>query len=137
MSVVVVRLRELALRWSITSKATVAIILSPPSMELDGAAVFWSNIVGLSNMVGLLRPCWSRLISGQPHLAFAYVFSHNDVEVRDGHRGRCRRGWGGCLRLAGHEALPVRIEFTADPIRSFGGSRSPSAGDAVGSLSGL
>ncbi|GAA5102975.1 type IV secretory system conjugative DNA transfer family protein [Haloechinothrix salitolerans] len=57
--------------------ARVVTILAPPTVDPEGAPAVWSNLVGL-----LLRPPWSRLARGQPHLAWEYVFDHNGVRIR-------------------------------------------------------
>ncbi|PZS24058.1 MAG: type VI secretion protein [Pseudonocardiales bacterium] len=51
-------------------------ILAPPTVDPDGAQALWSNLVGL------LRPAWKRLATGQPHLAFEFVFSHDGVTIQ-------------------------------------------------------
>jgi hypothetical protein len=47
-------------------QARVVTILAPPTVDPDGAEAAWSNLVGL------LRPMWTRLVGGQP-LAWEYV----------------------------------------------------------------
>ena len=42
----------------------------------DGAAALWSNLVGL------LRPAWRRRLTGQPHLAWEYVFDRETIRIR-------------------------------------------------------
>jgi hypothetical protein len=51
-------------------------IHSPPQAELANAAALWSNLLGL------LRPAWKRLLYGQPHLAFEYLFGSAGVTIR-------------------------------------------------------
>jgi hypothetical protein len=132
--------------------ARVVTVLSPPSVDPTGAITLWSN------MVGLLRPWWSRHITGQPHLVFEYRFSHDGLCLKiwvpgvvppgmvdraveaawPGARttsdpaspplprkppARCRlKLVGGYLKLARHEAIPIRTEFSTDPIRPLVGA---------------
>src|SRR5262249_59117275 len=56
--------------------ARLVAILPPPEVEPAGAAALWSNLVGL------LRPAWARLLSGQPHLVWEYVFDHDTVRLQ-------------------------------------------------------
>jgi hypothetical protein len=43
-------------------------VVPPPEVEAPGAVAFWANLVGL------LRPAWRRALTGQPHVAFEYVW---------------------------------------------------------------
>jgi hypothetical protein len=56
--------------------ARMVTILAPPVVDPAGAQALWANLVGL------LRPGWRRWWSGQPHLAFEYVFSETGVALR-------------------------------------------------------
>lgn len=131
--------------------ARVVTVLAPPSVDPDGAAAVWANLVGL------LRPRWARRVHGQPHLAWEYVFSADGVRIRLWVPGTIPPGlveraveaaWpgahtrsspatallptatgdrlvesvGGELRLARSEALPIRSDFPADPIRGMLGA---------------
>ncbi|GAA5109026.1 type IV secretory system conjugative DNA transfer family protein [Haloechinothrix salitolerans] len=127
-------------------------IMAPPTVDPAGALAVWSNLVGL------LRPAWKRLIFGQPHLAFESYFDRDGVQLRlwvpgivppglveraieaawPGTRTRTRPAdpplpiepsgerqvlvTGGVLRLARSEALPIRTDFTADPLRALLGA---------------
>ncbi|MFI9811564.1 type IV secretory system conjugative DNA transfer family protein [Saccharothrix variisporea] len=51
-------------------------ILAPPTVDAASGQALWSNLVGL------LRPAWRRALTGQPHLAFEYVFSEAGVAIR-------------------------------------------------------
>ena len=51
-------------------------ILAPPTVDPDGAEAVWSNLIGL------VRPRAQRLMTGQPHLAWEYVFGHDGVQLR-------------------------------------------------------
>ncbi|WP_232247839.1 type IV secretion system DNA-binding domain-containing protein [Kitasatospora azatica] len=51
-------------------------ILSPPTAHPAAAAALWSHLVGL------LRPWYRRLLTGQPHLAFEYHFTPAGLTVR-------------------------------------------------------
>ena len=126
-------------------------VLAPPTVDTAGGAALWSNLVGL------LRPAWRRLLTGQPHVACEYVFSEAGVAIRlwvpgvippglveraveaawpGAHThvgpaqpplpapapGQRRLVVGGELRLARSEALPIRTDFDADPIRALIGA---------------
>lgn len=133
-------------------QARVVTILAPPTVDPDGAEAAWSNLVGL------LRPMWARLVGGQLHLAWEYVFGHDGVQIRlwvpgtvppgmveraveaawpgahtrteqagpplavEADQGRRQVVTGGVLRLARSEALPIRSDFDADPIRALLGA---------------
>src|SRR6266567_3189522 len=56
--------------------ARVITVLASPSVDPAGAVGVWSNLVGL------LRPAWRRLVTGQPHLACEYVFTHEGVRIQ-------------------------------------------------------
>ncbi|SFK89368.1 protein of unknown function DUF87 [Amycolatopsis sacchari] len=51
-------------------------VLAPPTVDPAGGAALWSNLVGL------LRPGWRRVLTGQPHVACEYVFSEAGVAIR-------------------------------------------------------
>jgi hypothetical protein len=51
-------------------------VVVPPVVDPAGGTALWSNLVGL------LRPGWRRMFSGQPHLAFEYLFSETGVVIR-------------------------------------------------------
>ncbi|MEU5001505.1 type VI secretion protein [Streptomyces sp. NPDC021622] len=63
-------------RRALAAHAHVLRILPPPEVEPAGAAVLWSHLVGL------LRPAWRRLLTGQPHLCWEYVFDHDCVRIQ-------------------------------------------------------
>ncbi|MFE0099816.1 type IV secretory system conjugative DNA transfer family protein [Streptomyces sp. NPDC059009] len=129
--------------------ARITQILPPPTSDPTGATAFWANLVGL------LRPPWRRLLAGQPHLAWEYVFDHDTVGIQLWVPGTVPPGmvehaveaaWPGAqtrtrpatpptpdqrtgtpaatgeLRLARSEALPVRSDFPADPLRALLGA---------------
>jgi hypothetical protein len=50
-------------------------VLAPPSVDPAGGTAVWSNLVGL------LRPAWKRLFTGQPHLGCEYRFSEHGVTI--------------------------------------------------------
>jgi hypothetical protein len=58
------------------TNARLITVLAPPSVDPAGAIGVWNNLVGL------LRPAWRRLVTGQPHLACEYVFSHEGVRIQ-------------------------------------------------------
>ena len=132
--------------------ARVVTVLAPPTVEPDGAAALFSNLVGL------LRPGWKRRVHGQPHIVWEYLFSHSGVTLRlwlpgivppgmaeraieaawpGAHTrttpakppipltappGKTVDAVGGELRLARSEALPIRTDFPADPVRALLGA---------------
>ncbi|WP_285500643.1 DUF87 domain-containing protein [Actinokineospora sp. NBRC 105648] len=132
--------------------ARVITVLAPPSVDPDGAAAVWANLVGL------LRPRWARRVTGQPHVTWEYVFSADGVRIQLWVPGTVPPGmveraveaaWpgahtslgaavallpasiagerqvesvGGELRLARSEALPLRSDFPTDPIRGLLGA---------------
>ncbi|WP_433347623.1 type IV secretory system conjugative DNA transfer family protein [Microtetraspora malaysiensis] len=51
-------------------------VLSPPEADMASAEALWGNLLGL------LRPAWKRILFGQPHLAFEYVFGAGGVRIR-------------------------------------------------------
>ncbi len=149
-----------ARRWQLRRQArlvadarTIA-IAPPPHVDPAGGPALWSTLLGL------IRPRWKRLIFGQPHVAFEYVFTHDGVRLQlwvpgsvppnlaeraieavwPGARthtrpavapipiatrsGRPVISVGGELRLARGDALPIRTEFPADPIRALLGAPS-------------
>ncbi len=132
--------------------ARIVTVLAPPSVDPDGAAALYSNLVGL------LRSGWKRRVRGQPHVVWEYVFSHAGVGLRLWIPGVVPPGmaeraieaaWpgahtrttpakppipltvppgktvevvGGELRLARSEALPIRSDFPTDPVRALLGA---------------
>ncbi|WP_190814298.1 type IV secretory system conjugative DNA transfer family protein [Saccharopolyspora pogona] len=138
-------------RRRLIENARMVTILAPPTVDSAGGAALWSHLVGL------LRPRWKRLLTGQPHLACEYVFSQTGVAIRlwvpgvippglveraveaawpGAHTrtspaepplpapgpGQRRVLVGGELRLARPDALPIRTDFDADPIRALIGA---------------
>ncbi len=51
-------------------------VLAPPVVDPAGGPALWANLIGL------LRPAWKRLLVGQPHLGFEYLFSEHGVTIR-------------------------------------------------------
>jgi Helicase HerA, central domain len=131
--------------------ARIITVLPPPTVDPAGGVALWSHLVGL------LRPTWRRVVTGQPHLAWEYVFSQAGVTIRFWVPGVIPPGlaeraiqaaWpgahihtttadppiptpgpgqrqmvvGGQLRLARPEALPIRTDFPADPLRALIGA---------------
>ncbi|MER5302813.1 DUF87 domain-containing protein [Streptomyces lasiicapitis] len=47
-----------------------------PTTDPTGAVALWANLVGL------LRPAWRRLLTGQPHLAWEYVFERDTIRLQ-------------------------------------------------------
>ncbi|MFG1705431.1 type IV secretory system conjugative DNA transfer family protein [Nonomuraea sp. M3C6] len=121
-------------------------ILAPPVANMPGAEALWNNLIGL------LRPSWKRLVFGQPHLAFEYVFGVGGVRISlwvpgsipqylvehaieaawpssrtTIHRAEPpvpRDGYtsGGQLVLARAERLPTRHDHRTDPLRALIGA---------------
>lgn len=50
-------------------------ILPPPDTDLDGAASLWTHLMAIT------RPAWLRLISGQPHLAWEYLWTGGRLRI--------------------------------------------------------
>ncbi|WP_244320645.1 helicase HerA domain-containing protein [Streptomyces melanosporofaciens] len=63
-------------RRRLAADARVVQILPPPAVDAAGAAALWANLVGL------LRPAWRRWLTGQPHLAFEYLFDRETVRLQ-------------------------------------------------------
>jgi hypothetical protein len=138
-------------RRQLVADARLIIVLPPPAADPAGAEALWANLLGL------LRPAWRRRLSGQPHLAWEYVFDRETIHIRlwvpgliplgmveraleaawPGARTRTQPAAapktpekpdgtvevaGGELRLARSEALPIRTDFRADPIRALLGA---------------
>ena len=134
-------------RRTLAAGARLVEILPPPAADPNGAAALWSNLVGV------LRPAWRRRLTGQPHLAWEYVFDRETIRIRIWVPGIIPPGmveraieaaWpgahtkttavppltaapdpvaaGGELRLSRSEALPIRTDFPADPIRALLGA---------------
>ncbi|RBQ15362.1 hypothetical protein DP939_36415 [Spongiactinospora rosea] len=51
-------------------------ITPPPQTDPNGAPVLWSHLLGL------LRPAWKRLLTGQPHLAWEYLADESGVRIQ-------------------------------------------------------
>jgi Helicase HerA, central domain len=51
-------------------------VLAPPTVDPTGGAALWAHLVGL------LRPAWRRWVTGQPHVAWEYVFSEAGITIR-------------------------------------------------------
>ncbi|SEN78952.1 type IV secretory system conjugative DNA transfer family protein [Nonomuraea pusilla] len=118
-------------------------ISSPPRSDPGGAVVLWRQLVGL------LRPAWKRLFTGQPHLAWEYHGSDAGVRIRLWVPGLIPPGivektiqaaWpgatttthpatspfpkdakvaGGRLVLAAPEHFPLKTDHDHDPVRSL------------------
>jgi hypothetical protein len=56
--------------------ARVVEIACPPESSPAGALTLWSNLLGLH------RPRIARLLHGQPHVAFEYVFAGRELSIR-------------------------------------------------------
>ncbi|WP_327586998.1 ATP-binding protein [Nonomuraea sp. NBC_00507] len=121
-------------------------ILAPPVAAMPGAEALWDNLIGL------LRPAWKRVLFGQPHLTFEYLFSNAGVQIQLWVPGAVPQylveraieaAWpsartaihsasapvpltgqasGGQLALARTERLPIRHHHTTDPLRAIIGA---------------
>lgn len=121
-------------------------ILAPPVADMPGAEALWGNLIGL------LRPAWKRFLFGQPHLVFEYVFSSGGVSIRLWVPGAIPQhlvehaieaawpsagtsvreaappvpltglSYGGQLKVARIERLPIRHDHATDPIRALVGA---------------
>ncbi|MFI6713540.1 type IV secretory system conjugative DNA transfer family protein [Nonomuraea sp. NPDC050478] len=128
---------------NLTPEARLIEISSPPRSDPEGAVVLWRQLVGL------LRPAWKRLLTGQPHLVWEYYGSDAGVRIRLWVPGVVPPGivekavqaaWpgsttstspaaplflkdskvaGGRLVLAAPEHLPLRTDHDHDPVRSL------------------
>ncbi|MBT2418079.1 type IV secretory system conjugative DNA transfer family protein [Streptomyces sp. ISL-22] len=138
------RRRLLRLRQQrLTNGAHWVEILVPPQASPKGGEVLWAQLSGL------LRPWWRRIITGQPHLAFEYTWSHTGLGIRLWVPGTVPLGlvrraveaaWPGAhtrvtepgpllpmrhevtagrLRLARPDVLPLRIDHATDPLRAL------------------
>ncbi|MFI6326505.1 type IV secretory system conjugative DNA transfer family protein [Nonomuraea sp. NPDC050556] len=138
----VVQLRQSHL----TRRARCVEILAPPVANMPGAEALWGNLIGL------LRPAWKRLLLGQPHLAFEYVFGVGGIRIRLWIPGAVPQylvehaieaAWpsartlihesappvpidglckGGQFVLARSERLPIRHDLSTDPLRAINGA---------------
>ncbi|MFC7306783.1 type IV secretory system conjugative DNA transfer family protein [Streptomyces monticola] len=118
-------------------------ILAPPVVAERGGEVLWAQLSGL------LRPWWRRLISGQPHLSLEYAWDSVGMTIRMWTpasiplplvRRAVEAAWPGAhtrvtdppapipndhtttagrLRLARPDALPLRYDHKADPLRAL------------------
>lgn len=60
----------------LAARARLITILVPPTVDPAGAQTLWANLIGL------LRPAWRRRMTGQPHVAFEYVFTADGVRLQ-------------------------------------------------------
>ncbi|MEO3861359.1 type IV secretion system DNA-binding domain-containing protein [Acrocarpospora sp. B8E8] len=123
-------------------------ILAPPQVEPGSAEALWSNLIGL------LRPARTRLLTGQPHLAWEYTWTGGRLEISLWVPGgipqhlvekAIEAAWpaartrltdpgppipleahtaGGTLVLARPDHYPLRSAFDADPLRPLLGAAS-------------
>ncbi|MFF1679463.1 type IV secretory system conjugative DNA transfer family protein [Streptomyces sp. NPDC058256] len=63
-------------RRSLTVNARLVNVLPPPTADPAGAEALWANLLGL------LRPAWRRLLTGQPHVVWEYVFDRETIRIR-------------------------------------------------------
>ncbi|MBD0741676.1 type IV secretion system DNA-binding domain-containing protein [Streptomyces sp. CBMA152] len=128
---------------SLVDDARCVEILAPPVVAPKGGEVLWAQLSGL------LRPWWRRLLSGQPHLAFEYSWSHTGLRIRLWVpamvplalvRRSVEAAWPGAhtrvadpalllppghthtsgrLRPARPDVLPLRTDHPTDPLRAL------------------
>ncbi len=121
-------------------------ILAPPEADMPSAEALWGNLIGL------LRPAWKRVLFGQPHLAFEYIFDAGGVGIRLWVPGTIPQhlvehaieaAWpsartavleaappvpltgqatGGQFAIARSERLPIHHDHTRDPLRALLGA---------------
>ncbi|HLH45674.1 MAG TPA: hypothetical protein VKV25_00865, partial [Acidimicrobiales bacterium] len=133
-------------RRRMTNGARLVEILTPPQVDPEGAATFWTNLVAL------LRPAWRRVLFGQPHLCFELVAACGGLRFAIWVPGGIPPGmveraveaaWpgartethpagpplsgagfstGGSLALAAGEEYPLRHDHKVDPLRPLLGA---------------
>ncbi|MEV0604257.1 type IV secretion system DNA-binding domain-containing protein [Streptomyces sp. NPDC050315] len=128
---------------SLADGARLVTVLAPPTVPERGGEVLWAQLSGL------LRPWYQRLLPGQPHVAFEYLWNTDGLTVRlwlPGSvptalvRRAVEAAWPGAhttvtdteppfpeyhscaagrLRLARPEVLPLRTDHKTDPLRAL------------------
>ena len=123
-------------------------LLAPPTVDPAGALTFWNNLIPL------LRPAWKRRLFGQPHLTFeiiadagglsfviwvpdavppamveqaveaAWPGARTSTEPATPPLPELAAATGGRLRLARPDALPLKTDHAADPLRPLLGALS-------------
>ena len=102
-------------RWRharLARDARLVTIAAPPEVEPGSAVAFWSNLIGL------LRPPVRRLITGQPHLAWEYVFTRAGLNVRVWVPGPVPAGLVARAAEAAWPGATARTDDAATPIPS-------------------
>lgn len=61
-------------------------VLAPPEVDPQSAHELWANLIGL------LRPAYQRLLTGQPHLSWEYAWDTTAVQIRVWVPGSVPRG---------------------------------------------
>ncbi|MCE7007078.1 type IV secretion system DNA-binding domain-containing protein [Kibdelosporangium philippinense] len=135
-----------------TTGARVVSVLPPPSVELSGAITLWSNMVGLLrpwwwrylggqphlafeyrfNHDGVSISMWvpgvvpPGMIERAIEAAWPGVRTTTEPATRPSpcqpQAGQRMHTVGGYVRLARHEALPIRTDFSSDPLRPLLGA---------------
>ncbi|GAA0406052.1 hypothetical protein Acor_40970 [Acrocarpospora corrugata] len=107
---------------NLTPGARIIEISSPPSSDPAGAAVLWSQLVGL------LSPAWKRFFIGQSHLAWEYLGDESGVRIRLWVSGTVPAG---TVEKAVHAAWPGATTSTKPADQPFGGSARATGGRLV------
>ena len=133
-------------RWTSVARARFVGILPPAEVSTDAALSFWANLHDL------LRPRWRRLLTGQPHVGFEYLWRDGALRIGvwtptsipvglveravesawpgartviDDPPPAAPDGWvlaAGELHLADSPWLPLCVEHPADPLRAVIGA---------------
>ncbi|MBL7520631.1 TraM recognition domain-containing protein [Frankia sp. CNm7] len=56
--------------------AQLVTVLVPPTVDPDGAETLWANLAGLA------QSGWRRLLTGQPHVAWEYLFDADGIRIQ-------------------------------------------------------
>jgi hypothetical protein len=99
----------------------------PPQVDPGSAEAFWAN------MTGLLRPRWRRLLHGQPHVAFEYVWTGQTLHIQLWVPGRIPLG---LIEHAVQAAWPASRTTTATTTPGAADNTADCEGRAEGRADG-